>query len=125
MPSTRCAAAQFRAKQARSSLLPQLAPLQPVTSGQPAAVARMSEAKSGAALGCKPGLRCASAGLRICPPGHALSRRISQHCHARPCAGHPRLLAATETWMAGTSPAMTEEFPLAVEFLSPSLRALA
>src|SRR5204862_6103184 len=30
--------------------------------------------------------------------------------HARPCAGHPRLhrAAARETWMAGTSPAMTE-----------------
>ena len=28
--------------------------------------------------------------------------------HARPCAGHPRLLhCATKTWMAGTSPAMT------------------
>ena len=29
--------------------------------------------------------------------------------HARPCAGHPRLLdMASTTWMAGTSPAMTE-----------------
>jgi hypothetical protein len=29
--------------------------------------------------------------------------------HARPCAGHPRLvlLDAPKTWMAGTSPAMT------------------
>src|SRR5713101_5203030 len=27
--------------------------------------------------------------------------------HARPCAGHPRLYG--ETWMAGTSPAMTDE----------------
>ena len=31
--------------------------------------------------------------------------------HARPCAGHPRLLRrpAAKTWMAGTSPAVTEE----------------
>jgi hypothetical protein len=36
----------------------------------------------------------------------ALSIRI---CHARPCAGHPRLslLTVREAWMAGTSPAMT------------------
>src|SRR4051812_5358836 len=31
--------------------------------------------------------------------------------HARPCAGHPRLyfLQARKTWMAGTSPAMTND----------------
>src|SRR5882757_10629253 len=30
--------------------------------------------------------------------------------HARPCAGHPRLYnrKASKSWMAGTSPAMTE-----------------
>jgi hypothetical protein len=34
--------------------------------------------------------------------------------HARPYAGHPRLssfsVAASKTWMAGTSPAMTAYF---------------
>src|SRR5262249_14724230 len=31
------------------------------------------------------------------------------HRHARPCAGHPRLGAShAETWMGGTSPAMTK-----------------
>src|SRR5262249_32311530 len=32
-------------------------------------------------------------------------------CHARPCAGHPRLplFNKNETWMAGTSPAMTSQ----------------
>src|SRR5215211_5747197 len=29
--------------------------------------------------------------------------------HARPCGGRPRLAAAQQTWMAGTSPAMTVE----------------
>jgi hypothetical protein len=30
--------------------------------------------------------------------------------HARPCAGHPRIKAKviSKTWMAGTSPAMTD-----------------
>src|SRR6185437_9365381 len=34
--------------------------------------------------------------------------------HARPCAGHPRLdrIARRKTWMAGTSPAMTDEWSL-------------
>src|SRR6185437_12171239 len=36
----------------------------------------------------------------------ALGRLL--HRHARPCAGHPRLiLSVSKTWMAGTSPAMT------------------
>src|SRR6516165_3217892 len=32
------------------------------------------------------------------------------HCHARPCAGHPRLYTPSQgkTWMAGTSPARTK-----------------
>jgi hypothetical protein len=29
--------------------------------------------------------------------------------HVRRYAEHPRLLAAAKTWMAGTSPAMTDE----------------
>src|SRR5262245_66291895 len=28
--------------------------------------------------------------------------------HARPCAGHPRLATCIKSWMAGTSPAMTQ-----------------
>jgi hypothetical protein len=42
----------------------------------------------------------------------AKARQIDQvHRHARACPGHPRLydLAWIKTWMAGTSPAMTEE----------------
>jgi hypothetical protein len=36
-------------------------------------------------------------------------RAISTRRHARPCAGHPRLFSrkASKSWMAGTSPAMT------------------
>src|SRR5262249_42209124 len=43
--------------------------------------------------------------------------------HARPCAGHPRFLflGATETWMAGTSPAMTGG--LASAFTSADIEA--
>ena len=37
-----------------------------------------------------------------------LSAAIAQRRHARPCAGHPRLCSPHQsTWMAGTSPAMT------------------
>src|SRR3954467_11022244 len=45
--------------------------------------------------------------------GHARTLR-----HARPCAGHPRVSpgAASKTWMAGSSPAMTSER------LTPGLR---
>src|SRR5262249_49758212 len=39
----------------------------------------------------------------------AAIRSLLLHRHARPWAGHPRLAhRATKTWMAGTSPAMTE-----------------
>jgi hypothetical protein len=39
-------------------------------------------------------------------------RHIARVRHARPCAGHPRLeaIALEKTWMAGTSPAMTNFF---------------
>src|SRR4029077_2914901 len=42
-------------------------------------------------------------------PGEAQGG-VAQPRHARPCAGHPRLslLAGEKSWMAGTSPAMTE-----------------
>src|SRR5690348_14415448 len=47
----------------------------------------------------------------------------SLHRHARPCAGHPRLhdIAATKTWMAGSSPAMTW-LGRSVWLLGPRLR---
>jgi hypothetical protein len=38
-----------------------------------------------------------------------LDSRASMIRHARPRAGHPRLADAPKAWMAGTSPAMTEE----------------
>jgi hypothetical protein len=44
--------------------------------------------------------------------GFARAQRVLRACfrHARTCCGHPRLtlMAAPKTWMAGTSPAMTQ-----------------
>src|SRR5262245_63103515 len=51
--------------------------------------------------------RACSAGREPRPVGSRLPTR-----HARACRGHPRLsfmIAASKTWMAGTSPAMTAE----------------
>src|SRR5690606_15695499 len=43
------------------------------------------------------------------PAGGVAHERDTHLRHARPCAGHPRLLrnSARTAWMAGTSPAMT------------------
>src|SRR6185295_2080354 len=42
----------------------------------------------------------------------ALPSSLSRH--ARPCAGHPRFSLPSKTWMAGTSPAMTNLMIVAV-----------
>ena len=46
--------------------------------------------------------------LRDLLPDDAAAPHQSLDRHARPCAGHSRLRAAMKTWMAGTSPVMTE-----------------
>src|SRR5579871_943549 len=45
--------------------------------------------------------------------------------HARPRAGHPRLRVSVnlKTWMAGTSPAMTEDEPRREALCSPRIHA--
>ncbi len=49
--------------------------------------------------------------IRIRKNARRIRRRLTFARHARPCAGHPRsfFFDAAKTWMAGTSPAMTEE----------------
>src|ERR1700740_2508973 len=40
---------------------------------------------------------------------HSINVASIPRRHARPCPRHPRLKRENKTWMAGTSPAMTEE----------------